>query len=68
MLGVLIEPLRDELGRSVTVNMRYGPAAPFAAALMERFGTRPVITWCLAAAMMIRDATTMGLVGPPGNT
>ena len=53
--GVLMEPLQDEFGWSVTtisaavaVNMAlYGLTAPFAAALMERFGIRPVITAAL---------------------
>jgi MFS family permease len=54
--GVLLEPLQDEFGWSVTtisaavaVNMAlYGLTAPFAAALMERFGIRPVIVTALA--------------------
>jgi MFS family permease len=49
--GVLIEPLRAEFGWSVStisaavaVNMAlYGLTAPFAAALMERFGIRRVV-------------------------
>jgi MFS family permease len=49
--GVLIEPLRDEFGWStstisaaVAVNMAlYGLTAPFAAALMERFGIRRIV-------------------------
>jgi MFS family permease len=49
--GVLIHPLRDEFGWSVStisaavaVNMAlYGLTAPFAAALMERFGIRRVV-------------------------
>ncbi|MFB9386365.1 MFS transporter [Pseudonocardia petroleophila] len=53
--GVLMEPLQNEFGWSVTtisaavaVNMAlYGLTAPFAAALMERFGIRPVITAAL---------------------
>jgi len=53
--GVLLEPLRAEYGWSVTtisaavaVNMAlYGLTAPFAAALMERFGIRPVIVTAL---------------------
>lgn len=53
--GVLMEPLQDEFGWSVTtisaavaVNMAlYGLTAPFAAALMDRFGIRPVITAAL---------------------
>jgi MFS family permease len=53
--GVLIEPLRAEFGWSVTtisaavaVNMAlYGLTAPFAAALMERFGIRRVVVAAL---------------------
>ncbi|QJY50382.1 MFS transporter [Pseudonocardia broussonetiae] len=53
--GVLMQPLQDEFGWSVTtisaavaVNMAlYGLTAPFAAALMERFGIRPIITGAL---------------------
>src|SRR4051794_37048157 len=53
--GVLIAPLRAEFGWSVTtisaavaVNMAlYGLTAPFAAALMERFGIRRVVICAL---------------------
>ncbi|WP_242611092.1 MFS transporter [Blastococcus saxobsidens] len=53
--GVLIDPLREEFGWSVTtisaavaVNMAlYGLTAPFAAALMERFGIRRVVIGAL---------------------
>jgi MFS family permease len=53
--GVLIDPLRDEFGWSVStisaavaVNMAlYGLTAPFAAALMERFGIRRVVLCAL---------------------
>ncbi|RBY97997.1 MFS transporter [Blastococcus sp. TF02-8] len=53
--GVLIDPLRDEFGWSVStisaavaVNMAlYGLTAPFAAALMERFGVRRVVVAAL---------------------
>jgi MFS family permease len=53
--GVLMEPLQAEYGWSVTtislavaVNMAlYGLTAPFAAALMERFGIRPVVVTAL---------------------
>ena len=61
--GVLIDPLRAEFGWSVTtissavaVNMAlYGLTAPFAAALMERFGIRRVVheraaSWSRSAA------------------
>jgi MFS family permease len=53
--GVLIDPLRAEFGWSVStisaavaVNMAlYGLTAPFAAALMERFGIRRVVVGAL---------------------
>ncbi|MGY2082224.1 MFS transporter [Blastococcus sp. SYSU DS0539] len=53
--GVLIDPLRSEFGWSVStisaavaVNMAlYGLTAPFAAALMERFGIRRVVMGAL---------------------
>ncbi|PWW23414.1 sugar phosphate permease [Geodermatophilus normandii] len=53
--GVLIDPLRAEFGWSVStisaavaVNMAlYGLTAPFAAALMERFGIRRVVVCAL---------------------
>ncbi len=53
--GVLIDPLRAEFGWSVStisaavaVNMAlYGVTAPFAAALMERFGIRRVVVGAL---------------------
>jgi MFS family permease len=53
--GVLIDPLREEFGWSVStisaavaVNMAlYGLTAPFAAALMERFGIRRVVMCAL---------------------
>ncbi|HEY4605832.1 MAG TPA: MFS transporter, partial [Blastococcus sp.] len=53
--GVLIDPLRAEFGWSVStisaavaVNMAlYGLTAPFAAALMERFGIRRVVMCAL---------------------
>ncbi|WP_232806859.1 MFS transporter [Geodermatophilus chilensis] len=62
--GVLIEPLRAEFGWSVTtisaavaVNMAlYGLTAPFAAALMERFGIRRVVV-----AALLLTATGSGL-------
>ncbi|WP_082801781.1 MFS transporter [Herbidospora cretacea] len=54
--GVLITPLQEEFGWSrgtigfaVSVNlMFYGLTAPFAAALMDRFGMRRVVTLALA--------------------
>jgi predicted MFS family arabinose efflux permease len=53
--GVLMTPLHDEFGWSIStisaaaaVNMAlYGLTAPFAAALMERFGIRRVVTAAL---------------------
>jgi predicted MFS family arabinose efflux permease len=53
--GVLMNPLHDEFGWSIStislaaaVNMAlYGLTAPFAAALMERFGIRRVVTAAL---------------------
>ncbi|MGH3586294.1 MAG: MFS transporter [Pseudonocardia sp.] len=53
--GVLMHPLHDEFGWSIAtislataVNMAlYGLTAPFAAALMERFGIRRVVTAAL---------------------
>ncbi|MBA3292587.1 MAG: MFS transporter, partial [Geodermatophilaceae bacterium] len=62
--GVLIEPLEAEFGWSraltsgaITVNfILYGLTAPFAAALMQRFGVRGVV---VAALVLI--ATGMGL-------
>jgi len=54
--GVMINPLRGEFGWStgtislaVSVNLLlYGLTAPFAAALMDRFGMRRVVTAALA--------------------
>ncbi|GHJ49138.1 MFS transporter [Catellatospora sp. TT07R-123] len=62
--GVLIEPLQQEFGWSrgiisiaVSVNLLlFGFTAPFAAALMERFGMRKVV-----AAAMLLVATGSGL-------
>ena len=53
--GVLIEPLHDEfgwshglIGSAVSLNlMLFGLMSPFAAALMDRFGVRPVVTIAL---------------------
>ena len=58
--GVLMEPLHQEFGWSTTtisaavaVNMAlYGLTSPFAAALMERFGIRAVVT----AALLVVSA------------
>ncbi|MHA3019906.1 MFS transporter [Mycobacterium sp. BMJ-28] len=54
--GVLMNPLHHEfgwshgtIGAAMAVNMTlYGLTAPFAAALMDRFGVRPVLTGALA--------------------
>ncbi|MEV7403435.1 MFS transporter [Streptomyces sp. NPDC091267] len=56
MPGLLIDPLRDEfawsrgsIGFATSVNMvLYGLTAPFAAALMDRFGIRRVVVAALA--------------------
>ncbi|MCW2739230.1 MFS transporter, partial [Nocardioides sp.] len=53
--GVLIEPLHEEfgwshglIGSAVSLNlMLFGLMSPFAAALMDRFGVRPVVTFAL---------------------
>jgi len=53
--GVMLNPLHDEFGFShgvvglaMSVNMLlFGVTAPFAAALMDRFGVRPVLTVAL---------------------
>ncbi|MGD9530917.1 MAG: MFS transporter [Pseudonocardia sp.] len=65
--GVLIEPLRAEFGWSVAtisaavaVNLAlYGLTAPFAAALMERFGIRPVV---VAALLVVAAGSGLTLV------
>ncbi|WP_424213843.1 MFS transporter [Streptomyces sp. BI20] len=65
--GLLIEPLHAEFGWSrgtigfaVSVNMAlYGLTAPFAAALMDRFGIRRVV--CVALAVIALGA--LGTVG-----
>ena len=63
--GVLIQPLRDEFGWSVTVisaavavNMAlFGLTAPFAAALMERFGIRRVV---IGALLVVAGGALIG--------
>lgn len=53
--GALVDPLREEFGWStgtigfaMSVNLAlYGVTAPFAAALMERFGVRTVSAWAM---------------------
>ncbi|WP_235558297.1 MFS transporter [Sphaerimonospora mesophila] len=65
--GVLINPLQDEFGwtkgtisLAVSVNlMLYGLCAPFAAALMDRFGMRRVVS---AALLLV--STGSGLTVP----
>src|SRR5450759_1776674 len=67
--GVLIVPLQEEFGWSrttislaVSVNLvLFGLTAPFAAALMERFGLRRVVT---SALLLV--ATGSGLTDNPG--
>ncbi|MFC0860682.1 MFS transporter [Sphaerimonospora cavernae] len=66
--SVLINPLRDEFGWSrgtfslvISVNlMLYGLCAPFAAALMDRFGMRRVVSGG-AAGPVIRTAAEAGV-------
>jgi sugar phosphate permease len=63
--GVMLEPLEADFGWSrattsfaVTLNlMVYGLTAPFAAALMERFGVRRVATIALALVSVAMTAT-----------
>ena len=67
MPGVLMEPLHDEyawprasIGQAVSVNMIvYGLVAPFAAALMDRFGLQKV---ALAALMVVVAGAAMTTV------
>jgi MFS family permease len=64
--GVLIEPIESEFGWSrattsgaVSLNLvLYGLAAPFAAAVMERFGPRRVVTLSLVLVGAASAATT----------
>lgn len=66
---MLIVPLQEEFGCSrttislaVSVNLvLFGLTAPFAAALMERFGLRRVVT---SALLLV--ATGSGLIDNPG--
>ena len=63
--GVMLEPLEEDFGWSrattsfaVTLNLVvYGITAPFAAALMERFGVRRVATVALALVSAAMTAT-----------
>ncbi|MCA0438010.1 MAG: MFS transporter [Actinobacteria bacterium] len=65
--GVLMEPLEAEYGWSrtvtsgaVTVNLLlYGLTAPFAAAIMERFGVRRVVTAALVCVGLGSALTTV---------
>ena len=65
--GVLLEPVEQEFGWSrtttsgaVSLNLVvYGLTAPFAAALMERFGVRRMATLSLVAVGLASAATTL---------
>nr|WP_040519665.1 MFS transporter [Gordonia malaquae] len=65
--GVLMDPLHHEfgwshgtIGAAMSVNMAlYGLTAPFAAALMDKFGIRPVVT---AALALIAAGTGLAVV------
>src|SRR3978361_602927 len=65
--GVLIDPLRAEFGWSVAtisgavaINMAlYGLTAPFAAALMERFGIRRVV---MSALLVVAVGSGLAVV------
>jgi sugar phosphate permease len=65
--GVLLEPVEEEFGWSrtttpgaVSLNLvLYGLTAPFAAALMERFGVRRIVTAALVAVGLASAATTL---------
>lgn len=65
--GVLLEPLEREFGwdrattsGAVTVNLvLYGLVAPFAAALMQRWGVRPVVAAALTLVGLASAATTL---------
>jgi predicted MFS family arabinose efflux permease len=66
-IGVLLEPVGDEFGWTretvsfaVTVNLvLYGLVAPFAAALMERFGIRRVVAAALALLALGMSLSTL---------
>ena len=72
-IGLLLEPIEHEFGWSrattsgaVTVNLvLYGLVAPFAAALMERWGVRRVITLALALVAGATEPTPAGMVRMP---
>ena len=65
--GVLMEPIESEMGWSrtttsgaVSLNLVvYGLVAPFAAAMMERFGIRRVVTAALVLVGLASAATTV---------
>lgn len=65
--GVLMEPIESEMGWSrattsgaVSLNLViYGLVAPFAAAVMERFGIRRVVTAALVLVGLASAATTV---------
>jgi MFS family permease len=65
--GVMMMPLHDEFGWShgtvglaMSVNMTlFGLTAPFAAALMDRFGVRPVLT---AALLLISAGSALSVL------
>ena len=65
--GVLLEPVSDEFGWSrqtvsfaVLVNLSlYGLVAPFAAALMEKFGIRRVVAFALVLLALGMSLTTV---------
>ena len=65
--GALFEPLESEFGwgrattsGAVTLNLVvYGLTAPFAAALMERFGVRRVVAIALAVVGIASGLTTL---------
>ncbi|WP_051027812.1 MFS transporter [Nocardia higoensis] len=65
--SVMMTPLHDEfgwshatIGAAMSVNMvLFGVTAPFAAALMDRFGVRPILT---GALMLIAAGTGVGVL------
>jgi MFS family permease len=69
--GVLIVPLQDEFGWSratiglaVSINLvLFGLGAPFAAALVERFGMRRVMV-CALAAVSVSSSLTVAMGAP----
>jgi predicted MFS family arabinose efflux permease len=69
--GVLVGPLHDEFGWSIgtisvalSVNLAlFGITAPFAAALMERFGVRRVVIYALLL-VALGSGLTVGMTAP----